>query len=231
MENNLNKTPKRLEKEAIRNKKIIDTAFQIFVEKKIEPVSMGEIADAVGIGRATLFRCYSSKLELVIAVCSAKWKEYFDALDEVRPISSVGDIPAIGRFIFTLDSYIDMYQNHKDLLQFNDNFNHYVTHEKAKAEMFEEFHRSLYSANTRFHLMFEKGEGGQYLPHGHPGGDFLPSDAAFHDGNLCALRGRFYLGSRGQQGLHGRTGSAEGNDHKFCKGLERTRYYESKWSS
>lgn len=156
MENNLNKTPKRLEKEAIRNKKIIDTAFQIFVERKIEPVSMGEIADAVGIGRATLFRCYSSKLELVIAVCSAKWKEYFDALDEVRPISSVGDISAIGRFIFTLDSYIDMYQNHKDLLQFNDNFNHYVTHEKAKAEMFEEFHRSLYSANTRFHLMFEK---------------------------------------------------------------------------
>ena len=156
MENNLNKTPKRLEKEAIRNKKIIDTAFQIFVERKIEPVSMGEIADAVGIGRATLFRCYSSKLELVIAVCSAKWKEYFDALDEVRPISSVGDIPAIGRFIFTLDSYIDMYQNHKDLLQFNDNFNHYVTHEKAKAEMFEEFHRSLYSAKTRFHLMFER---------------------------------------------------------------------------
>ena len=68
----MQKTEKQLEKESIRNQRILDTAFRIFVERKIEPVSMGEIAEAVGIGRATLFRCYSSKLELVIAVCAAK---------------------------------------------------------------------------------------------------------------------------------------------------------------
>ena len=89
-------------------------------------------------------------------MCAAKWKEYLDELDAKRPISSVGYIPAIDRFIFTLDSYIDMYQNHKDLLQYNDNFNHYVTHECAEREQLDDFHRSLYSANTRFHLMYEK---------------------------------------------------------------------------
>ena len=51
----MSKSEKQMEKENARNQKIIDTAFQIFVERKIEPVSMGEIADAVGIGRATLF--------------------------------------------------------------------------------------------------------------------------------------------------------------------------------
>lgn len=150
------KTEKQIEKESIRNRGIIDTAFEIFVDRKIEPVSMGEIAEAAGIGRATLFRCYSNKLELVIAVCAAKWKDYFDELDKKRPISSIGRISAIDRFIFTLDSYIDMYQHHKDLLQFNDNFNHYVTHECTDNGKLEEFHRSLYSANTRFHLMYEK---------------------------------------------------------------------------
>ena len=114
-----------------RRKAIINAAFQIFVEKKIEPVSMGEIAEAAGVGRATLFRYYPNKLELVIAVCAAKWKEYLDALDAKRPLTSIGDIPAIDRFTFTLDSYIEMYQHHKDLLQYNDNFNHYVTHEKV----------------------------------------------------------------------------------------------------
>ena len=78
---------------------------------------------------AAVFRYYPNKLELVIAVCAAKWKEYLDALDAKRPLESIGDIPAIDRFIFTLDSYIDMYRHHKDLLQYNDNFNHYVTHE------------------------------------------------------------------------------------------------------
>ena len=53
-----------------RRKAIINAAFQIFVEKKIEPVSMGEIAELAGVGRATLFRYYPNKLELVIAVCA-----------------------------------------------------------------------------------------------------------------------------------------------------------------
>ena len=107
-----------------RREKILTEAYRIFVEKKIEPVGLGEIAEAAGIGRATLFRYYSSKLELVIAVCTREWKAYLDALDQVRPISSVGEIPAIGRLIVTLDSYIEMYQSHKSLLCFNDNFNH-----------------------------------------------------------------------------------------------------------
>lgn len=152
----MGKSDKQIKKENDRLKRIIDTAFRIFVEKKIEAVSMSEIAEAAGVGRATLFRCYANKAELVIAVCAAKWKEYLDDLDARRPISSVGDIPAIGRFIFTLDSYIEMYQNHKDLLQYNDNFNHYVTHENCDSSLFADFHASLYSVNTRLHLMYEK---------------------------------------------------------------------------
>ena len=72
----MSKSQKQMEKEQERNRKIIDTAFQVFVKRKIEGVSMAEIAEAAGVGRATLFRCYPSKMELVIAVCSVKWKEY-----------------------------------------------------------------------------------------------------------------------------------------------------------
>ena len=152
----MSKTQKQKEKEAALKQKIINAAFQIFVEKKIEAVSMGEIAELAGVGRATLFRYYPNKLELVIAVCAAKWKEYLDALDAKRPLESIGDIPAIDRFTFTLDSYIDMYRHHKDLLQYNDNFNHYVVHEGVKDEQLEEFHASLYSVNTRLEWMYEK---------------------------------------------------------------------------
>ena len=152
----MGKSEKQMDKEQGRNQRIIDTAFRLFVEKKIEAVSMDEVAKEAGVGRATLFRCYNNKTELAIAVCASKWKAYLDKLDEARPISSIHDIPAIGRFIFTLDSYIGMYQNHKDLLQYNDNFNHYVTHEGVKDEQLEEFHASLYSVDTRLEWMYEK---------------------------------------------------------------------------
>ena len=117
---------------------------------------MIEIAKEAGIGRATLFRYFPGKLELVIAVNTKEWKEYFDELDQKRPMSSVGDIPAIGRLIFTLDSFIEMYQTHKALLRYNDNFNHYVSHSGRKDLQMDEFNQALFSVNTRFHMMYEK---------------------------------------------------------------------------
>lgn len=59
---------RREERKDEKREKILNTAFRVFVERKIEAVSMGEIAEAAGIGRATLFRYYPNKLELVIAV-------------------------------------------------------------------------------------------------------------------------------------------------------------------
>lgn len=127
----------------VDKKKIIDAAFHIFVRDKIESAKMSEIAQAAGVGRATLFRHYPSKLELVIAVNAAKWKEYLDELDEKRPIASINEIPAIDRFIFTMDSYIDMCVNHKALLQFNDNFNHFVSRAGTDSAMLNNFKLSL----------------------------------------------------------------------------------------
>lgn len=152
----MGKSEKQMEKERERNQRIIDTAFRLFVERKIEAVSMDEVAKAAGVGRATLFRCYSNKTELVIAVCASKWKAYLDKLDEKRPITSIQDIPAIDRFMFTLDSYIGMYRNHKALLQYNDNFNNYITHQTVQEKELENYHASLGSVNTRLHMMYAK---------------------------------------------------------------------------
>ena len=155
---------KRNQKEKdMRREKILDVAFRLFVDQKIESVTMGEIAKEAGIGRATLFRYFPGKLELVIAVNTKKWKDYLDELDDRRPISSIGDIPAIGRLTFTLDSYIDMYQNNKDLLRYNDNFNHYVSHSGRKDLKMDEFNKALYSVNTRLHKMYEKAKEDNYL--------------------------------------------------------------------
>lgn len=149
--------PEKVKKEMKeRDGLILDTAFDIFVVKKIEAVSMDEIAEAAGVGRATVFRYYKNKRDLVISVCSRKWKQYLDELDRVRPISSIGDISALDRLIFTMDQYIDMYQNHKDLLIYNDNFNHFVRLEGKEDDKLVEFHQSLWSADTRFHMMYEK---------------------------------------------------------------------------
>ena len=106
---------------------------------------MEEIARKAGIGRATLFRCYSSKPELVMAVCTAKWKAYFDKLDAIRPLESIHDIPAIDRFIFTLDGYIDYcIRIIKIYSSITTTFNHYMVHQEGiAAEKYEEFYKII----------------------------------------------------------------------------------------
>ena len=40
----MSKSEKQIVKESERNRKILETAFRIFVERKIEPVSMGAVS-------------------------------------------------------------------------------------------------------------------------------------------------------------------------------------------
>ena len=50
----MGKSEKQMDKEQGRNQRIIDTAFRLFVEKKIEAVSMDEVAKEAGVGRANV---------------------------------------------------------------------------------------------------------------------------------------------------------------------------------
>lgn len=206
--------PEKLKEEMDeRNRKILDVAFELFVDKKIEAVSMGDIARAADVGRATLFRYYPSKLELVIAVCADQWKRYLDGLDAKRPISSVHDIPAIDRLRFTMDSYIDMYQNHKALLKYNDNFNYYVTNEGKNNDQLVDFHSSLYSVDTRLHMMYEKARVDKNYPDRHTRSRIHACHRSFYDDSLRPLCGGVHMGIGRQQGLHGRADNDQGDDN------------------
>lgn len=205
--------PEKLKEEMDeRNRKILDVAFELFVDKKIEAVSMGDIARAADVGRATLFRYYPSKLELVIAVCADQWKRYLDGLDARRPISSVHDIPAIDRLRFTMDSYIDMYQHHKALLRYNDNFNYYVTHEGKNNDQLVDFHSSLYSVDTRLHMMYEKAKVDRTIRTDITGSGIHACNGSFHDDGLRPLCGGLHMGIGRQQGLHRRAYNDQGDD-------------------
>lgn len=151
--------PEKVKQEmAEKDNVIMDVAKKLFLEKRIEAVKMEDVIAASGYGRATVFRHYKNKCLLVIALLTREWKKYMDELDSKRPIETIDEIPAIDRFIYTLDSYIDMYKNYKDLLILNDNFNHYVTHAvtEDEQEALDKFQKALGSVDYRFHLMYEK---------------------------------------------------------------------------
>ena len=53
---------------AARREAMLAEGFRLFSEKGIDTVSMQEVANACGVGIATLYRYYSTKLALVLAI-------------------------------------------------------------------------------------------------------------------------------------------------------------------
>ena len=57
---------------------ILETGFRLFAENTIEKITMADVAKAVGVGVATLYRYFNTKQTLVLAVSTWVWKEYLD---------------------------------------------------------------------------------------------------------------------------------------------------------
>ena len=83
---------KDAEQIAENRKKIMETGFRMFSERGIDPVTMPEIAQASNVGRATIYRYFSTKLDLVTAIGTWKWREYIRDYQNAIP---AGELEAL----------------------------------------------------------------------------------------------------------------------------------------
>ena len=143
---------------AERRNTILREGFRLFEAKGIETTGMQEIADSCHLGIATLYRYYKNKIDLVIDIGTRQWQDYFVEIQKKRAQRNVDQMTAAQNLEFYLSFYIDLYNNHKDLLRFNNNFNSYVMHEGATAEQLKPYLKSIGSIAVLFHELYEKGK-------------------------------------------------------------------------
>ena len=143
---------------AAKREAMINEGFRLFSEKGIENVSMQDVADACGIGIATLYRYYKTKLDLVIDIGAYKWKEYGEYVQKNHIDSNPGPFSAAKMFEFYLDFYIETYKNNKQLLIFNQYFNNYVIQQHATKEQMAPYNNSIARYEKLFDMMYEMAE-------------------------------------------------------------------------
>ena len=148
------------EKDAVemaeRRKMILDAGFRLFAEKTIDPVSMNDVAKAAGVGIATLYRYYSTKQELVLAISTRVWENYIVENSRQRAALVSKGMNAGQEFEFYLNSFIDAYRNHADILRFNQFFNVYVANEEVSPEIMKPYLKIINGLAEQFHAMYEQ---------------------------------------------------------------------------
>ena len=153
---------RNLEKDAIemaaRREAILREGFRLFSEESIESVKMTDVAKAAGIGIATLYRYYSTKPELVLAISVDQWSKVIEEEKRSLALFDPEDKTAAQCLTYFLDRYIHLFLKHKPLLRFNQNFNIYVIHEKLEAKQMESYIDQIESIKELYEIIYEKAQ-------------------------------------------------------------------------
>ena len=143
---------------AERRERMLSEGFRVFSQKSIEVVPMQEIATACGLGVATVYRYFRTKADLVIAIGAKIWKEYAVKVEEMYRQRDGDAMNAAEELAFFLDCFIDLYQNHKDVLRFIRNFETYVRHENVSKEELQVYNSVVDGFAQKFHAVYRKAE-------------------------------------------------------------------------
>lgn len=141
---------------AEKRRRLLESGFRLFSERSIEAVTMQDIAKDSGIGIATLYRYFNTKLALVITIGAKKWTEIFEEIRQRYRALDGQRMTAAEEFAFYLDCYIYLYTHRRALLCFNQNFNNFVLHEKATPEQMKPYNDSIRLFAERFHVLYSK---------------------------------------------------------------------------
>ena len=136
---------------------ILEVGFRLFAENGIEQMTMTDIAEASEVGRMTLFRYFSSKTELVIAISTWKWKEYIKWHNSLLPTEKTDNLTGAEQLKIYIGSFLELYRNHKDMLRFNYNFNSFLIYQKGTTEQKQPYQKLVDALSLQFHTLYECG--------------------------------------------------------------------------
>ena len=149
---------KNPEQTAATRSVFLEKSFELFEAKTIESVTMSEIAKASGYRDMTLYRYFPSKTNLVVAVATWKWEQFQNENWEQISGEEFDGMTAAEGLEYYLDSFMELYRNHRDLLKFNQYFNVYIESEETDAETIGPYQEMIGIVQQRFHGMYLKGE-------------------------------------------------------------------------
>lgn len=142
----------------IKRNAFLKTGFRLFSEKSIETVTLTQVAEAAGYGQTTMYRYFDKKPGFVVAVATWKWEQFQEENKKRRPSVDFEGMTAAEVFGFYLDSFLELYRNHKDLLRFNQFFNVYMLSEHIDSGTLQPYQEMIQHLRERFHIMYARAE-------------------------------------------------------------------------
>ena len=138
---------------AANKQRILEQGFRLFAQYGIESVTMPKVAEAGGVDRSSVYRYYPTKLDLVIAISTNVWQDFTQKNYERLNRDEMTGAEEYESF---LETFLELYRNHKDILRYNQFFNVYVANEKVSPQQMRPFTEVTEKLAERFHQIYDK---------------------------------------------------------------------------
>ena len=206
-----------------RIKRAVAISADMFLKNGIENVKMTDIADASGVGVATLYRYFGTKTGITIAAMTHLWNELkgmFSGIFESEVFLAQSGLKQLSDL---MRMYTVLYEAHKDFMKLLGEFDLMMIREKVPKSELEEYDQSI----INFYVVYDKDldepiADGFYFTIGYPGmtsGQLAKELMYYGVSAICLIT----CGSE-QEGLRVCTSFIE--DHQYAQLEERMKVFE-----
>ena len=137
--------------------RILEIGFKLFAESSISAVKMIDVAKAAEVGEITLYRYFPTKTELVIAIAIRRWESFIKWHNSLLTSEETQNLTGAEYLKFFVDSFLELYRNHKDILRFNYKFNAFVRGAEWTDEQKLPYLQMVNKLGEQFHDLYERG--------------------------------------------------------------------------
>ena len=137
--------------------RILNTAYELFASRGIEPVTMEDIAQKAKITPSILYRYFESKDSLVIETATHAWttqmEDVLPAMIKPKYTNSTGYVQL--EQIFAL--FVKLYEKHQDFLRFIYLFDAFAVKEKIQKDKMTNYESKILLVKEIISVAIQKG--------------------------------------------------------------------------
>lgn len=145
----------RRQNKVVRKDSILNAAKVLFEEKGIDNTTMQDIANEAGLGVATVFRLFSKKEKIVVAVAAEGLKEILAVFQKAAAL----DLSALDKIEVLMNNFIDQLKNKEgDYIGILEDFDTYSSRLHEPIEDIEQFKQVYKKISGTFSSIVEEGK-------------------------------------------------------------------------
>ena len=148
-------SPKKLKDKRVE--RAVAVCAELFLANGIENVKMTDIADVSGIGVATLYRYFGTKIGIAIDAMTFLWDDLKNLFSGVFDSETFVSQTGIKQLQDMLKMFIVLFTAHKDFMRLIGEFDRFVIHENVSPEQLEVYEKSVINFYPMIERAYNKG--------------------------------------------------------------------------